>query len=153
MATATNCGVVLRLRICRICGMFFWICRHCDRGHCYCTPSCFIFSRLTAQADWQESRRLSAYEGALLSLRTWPCAIPRESPVRPAVSRLAKCVRKILRHTSTFCLIRIVARPQDRPSPHGVRESSKRLPPREKPPQSKPREWLNGLFQGRRRLR
>jgi hypothetical protein len=35
----------------------------------------------------------------------------RESPVRPAVSRLAKCVRKILRHTSTFCLIRIVARP------------------------------------------
>lgn len=40
MATATSCGVVLRPRICRTCGMLFWICRHCDRGHCYCSPSC-----------------------------------------------------------------------------------------------------------------
>jgi hypothetical protein len=40
MATATSCGVVLRPRICRTCDMLFWICRHCDRGHCYCSTSC-----------------------------------------------------------------------------------------------------------------
>ncbi len=40
MATATSCGVVLRPRICRACGMLFSICRHCDRGHCYCSASC-----------------------------------------------------------------------------------------------------------------
>ena len=39
MATA-NCGGLLRPRICLTCGKLFWICRHCDRGHCYCSASC-----------------------------------------------------------------------------------------------------------------
>jgi hypothetical protein len=39
MATA-NCGVILRPRSCRTCGMLFWICCHCDRGHPYCSASC-----------------------------------------------------------------------------------------------------------------
>jgi hypothetical protein len=39
MATA-SCGVILRPRICRACGKLFWICRHCDRGHRYCSAFC-----------------------------------------------------------------------------------------------------------------
>jgi len=39
MATA-SCGVILRPRICRTCGTPFGICRHCDRGHRYCSASC-----------------------------------------------------------------------------------------------------------------
>jgi hypothetical protein len=33
---------VLRQRICRWrgCGALFWICRHCDRGHQYCSDQC-----------------------------------------------------------------------------------------------------------------
>ena len=32
----------LRQRICRgaVCGVVFWICRHCDRGHRYCGERC-----------------------------------------------------------------------------------------------------------------
>jgi hypothetical protein len=37
---AANCGVLLRPRICRTCGKLFGICRHCDRGHCYCSDPC-----------------------------------------------------------------------------------------------------------------
>jgi hypothetical protein len=39
MATA-KCGVLLRPRICRTCSELFGICRHCDRGHCYCSDPC-----------------------------------------------------------------------------------------------------------------
>jgi hypothetical protein len=33
---------VLRQRVCRWreCGEIFWICRSCDRGHCYCSDRC-----------------------------------------------------------------------------------------------------------------
>jgi hypothetical protein len=33
---------VLRQRVCRwrLCGAIFWICRRCDRGHCYCSDRC-----------------------------------------------------------------------------------------------------------------
>jgi len=33
---------VLRQRFCRWreCGAIFWICRSCDRGHCYCSDRC-----------------------------------------------------------------------------------------------------------------
>jgi hypothetical protein len=33
---------VLRQRVCRWhdCGAIFWICRSCDRGHCYCSDHC-----------------------------------------------------------------------------------------------------------------
>jgi hypothetical protein len=30
----------LRQRVCRTCGALFAICRSCDRGHAYCSPSC-----------------------------------------------------------------------------------------------------------------
>jgi hypothetical protein len=34
--------VVLRQRVCRGqgCQTVFWICTHCDRGQCYCSPAC-----------------------------------------------------------------------------------------------------------------
>jgi hypothetical protein len=32
--------VVLRQRRCRACTAVFCICRHCDRGQCYCSPAC-----------------------------------------------------------------------------------------------------------------
>jgi len=32
--------LVLRTRRCRGCGVIFSICRHCDRGHCYCGAAC-----------------------------------------------------------------------------------------------------------------
>lgn len=33
---------VLRQRVCRGrgCQAVFWICQHCDRGQCYCSPTC-----------------------------------------------------------------------------------------------------------------
>jgi hypothetical protein len=37
---AAGCEVVLRQRICFTCRNLFWICRHCDRGHRYCSASC-----------------------------------------------------------------------------------------------------------------
>ena len=45
---------------CRICGMLFWICRHCDRGHCYCSSSCrdqgYRQKRRLANRRHQQSR-------------------------------------------------------------------------------------------------
>jgi hypothetical protein len=37
---AASCEVILRQRICLTCRKLFWICRHCDRGHRYCSASC-----------------------------------------------------------------------------------------------------------------
>ena len=39
--------VVLRQRVCRGqgCQTVFWICTHCDRGQCYCSPACRIEAR------------------------------------------------------------------------------------------------------------
>jgi len=31
---------ILRERVCRGCQAAFWLCRHCDRGQCYCSPAC-----------------------------------------------------------------------------------------------------------------
>jgi hypothetical protein len=40
--------VVLRQRVCRggECHAVFWICRHCDRGQRYCSPTCRAQARL-----------------------------------------------------------------------------------------------------------
>ena len=32
--------IILRPRWCRACAAIFCICRHCDRGQCYCSPAC-----------------------------------------------------------------------------------------------------------------
>jgi hypothetical protein len=39
---AVHGEVVLRQRVCRGqgCQTVFWICTHCDRGQCYCSPAC-----------------------------------------------------------------------------------------------------------------
>jgi len=39
---AVHGEAVLRQRVCRgrECHAVFWICRHCDRGQCYCSPAC-----------------------------------------------------------------------------------------------------------------
>lgn len=37
---AAHCEVILLQRICLTCRQLFWICRHCDRGHRYCSASC-----------------------------------------------------------------------------------------------------------------
>ena len=40
--------VILRQRVCRGsgCQAVFWICQHCDRGQCYCSPACRSQARL-----------------------------------------------------------------------------------------------------------
>lgn len=44
---------ILRQRVCRgrECHAVFWICQHCDRGQCYCSPAC------RAQARLEQRRR------------------------------------------------------------------------------------------------
>lgn len=39
---------ILRQRVCRgrQCHAVFWICRHCDRGQCYCSEACRTQARL-----------------------------------------------------------------------------------------------------------
>jgi len=45
---AVHGEAVLRQRVCRgrECHAVFWICRHCDRGQCYCSPACRDQARL-----------------------------------------------------------------------------------------------------------
>ncbi len=45
---AVHGETVLRQRVCRgrECQAVFWICRHCDRGQCYCSPACRDQARL-----------------------------------------------------------------------------------------------------------
>ena len=38
--------VVLYQRFCRSCGEAFYICKSCDRGHCYCGKTCSYHARL-----------------------------------------------------------------------------------------------------------
>lgn len=45
---AVHDETILRQRVCRGsgCHAVFWICRHCDRGQCYCGPACRDLARL-----------------------------------------------------------------------------------------------------------
>jgi hypothetical protein len=38
----TACSTVFRQRVCHFppCGAVFYLCRHCDRGQCYCSSRC-----------------------------------------------------------------------------------------------------------------
>jgi len=57
---------VLRQRVCRWqeCGAIFWICRHCDRGHQYCTDRCRQKAR-RAQRRAANLRHRKTLEGKL----------------------------------------------------------------------------------------
>ena len=56
----------LRRRFCRGagCGVVFWICRHCDRGHKYCGERCRKKARRQQQRDANRRHRQSR-EGRL----------------------------------------------------------------------------------------
>jgi hypothetical protein len=45
---AVHGEAILRQRVCRgrDCHAVFWICQHCDRGQCYCSPACRDGARL-----------------------------------------------------------------------------------------------------------
>ena len=56
----------LRQRFCRGagCGVVFWICRHCDRGHQYCGERCRRKARLQQRRD-ANRRHQQSREGRL----------------------------------------------------------------------------------------
>lgn len=61
---AGKCGEVLIGRICPRCKKQFWICRHCDRGHVYCTFYCSTVARAEKCKVYRKQYRQSL-EGRL----------------------------------------------------------------------------------------
>ena len=51
--------VVLYQRFCRSCGEAFYICKSCDRGHCYCGKTCSYHARLIKCRGYNRKNRES----------------------------------------------------------------------------------------------
>jgi len=51
--------VELRHRLCRRCGLEFWICRSCDRGHRYCSRACSSQARAESLSRARKKHRNS----------------------------------------------------------------------------------------------
>lgn len=66
MAAAAHGQGVLLLRACRapLCHAIFFICSHCDRGHCYCSEDCRRQARL-GQRRCANGRHQRSEEGRL----------------------------------------------------------------------------------------
>ena len=80
---------LLRRRICRGsgCGVVFWICRHCDRGHRYCGERCRQKKRRQQTRD--ANRRHQQSEEGRLDHRD-----------RQRVYRAKRRLRRVTDHTS-----------------------------------------------------
>jgi len=55
----SRCGEVLRGAICPRCQKTFYICRHCDQGHVYCSRQCFLMSRAAKCRGYRRRYRQS----------------------------------------------------------------------------------------------
>ena len=78
---AVHGEVVLRPRVCRNqgCQTVFWICSHCDRGQCYCSPACRSDAR-RRQRRAANRRHQQSSEGRLDHRDRQRCYRQRHAP-------------------------------------------------------------------------
>ena len=109
--------VILRQRFCRgpNCGIIFWICRSCDRGHQYCSDPCRALAR-REQLRAANRRHQQSLEGRLDHRdRQRACRIRRARAL--VTDQGSPLPRSAVSIPPTAVVLPVAPRTEDRPSP------------------------------------